>query len=218
MERLVEKADVLILAGDIHVSFARTNKAVSYFAKHYELVLFVPGNHEFYGFSIDEFSNRKFTAPNAHILNPGTFKHENITFIGATLWTNFQEDPIVEMYAKTHISDFSRIRNFKPNDAKNLYYRDLSFIKEHSPGKKVIITHFLPANECTHPKYGQSILNKYFANNLASYIEQLKDVTWLFGHTHDEVNIQLGSTRLLANPLGYPGERKDYKPLLIDLP
>lgn len=220
-ERLVQKADLLILAGDIHVSFARTDKAVSYFAQFYEQVLFVPGNHEFYGCSINEFSDRTFSASNAHILNPGTFKFQDITFIGATLWTNFQNDPLAEMAARDGIADFTRIRGFRPFLAKALFEEEFDFIKAayQIPGKKVIVTHFLPANECTHPKYrGPSPLNKYFANDLANYISHLTDVPyWLFGHTHESINVVIGETRLIANPLGYPSERSDYQPLTIEL-
>lgn len=222
MESLVQKADLLILAGDIHVGSAQVNKAVSYFAQFYEQVLFVPGNHEFYGRSIDEFTGRKFSAHNAEILNPGTFKFRDITFIGATLWTNFQEDPWAEMAAMEGIADFFKIKNFKPHNAKNLYFHDLNFIKgqyESIPGKKVIITHFLPAVECTAPRFrGPNLLNKYFANDLGSFIQNLTDVPlWLFGHTHDQVDVMIGDVNLLANPLGYPNERNNYRPLILEL-
>jgi hypothetical protein len=31
----------------------------------------------------------------------------------------------------------------------------------------------------------------------------MQNTTWLFGHTHDAMDFQLGSTRLVCNPHGY---------------
>jgi hypothetical protein len=34
-------------------------------------------------------------------------------------------------------------------------------------------------------------------------IADMQNTTWLFGHTHDAMDFQLGSTRLVCNPHGY---------------
>jgi hypothetical protein len=85
----------------------------------------------------------------------------------------------------------------------------MRFIKhayENNPGKKVIVTHFLPAEVCISPRFqGEGLLNYYFANAHDEWISTLSDTTWIFGHTHDRVDLKLGDTRLLCNPYGYFG-------------
>lgn len=149
-----------------------------------------------------------------------------VKFIGAPLWTNFRNDETSKFLAQRSINDFRLItfedRYFTPNDASRLFNNQFGYIKHEYEGcnlKKVIITHFLPATECIDPKYigvPTSILNDYFANDLSNYIATLENTTWLFGHTHDNVNTKINTTALIANPYGY-GLNRNYKECLIDL-
>jgi hypothetical protein len=34
---------------------------------------------------------------------------------------------------------------------------------------------------------------------------------WLFGHTHNFVDLMIGSTRIVANPRGYPSEKSEFR-------
>jgi Icc-related predicted phosphoesterase len=40
---------------------------------------------------------------------------------------------------------------------------------------------------------------------------------WLHGHTHGSCDYKLGDTRVVCNPMGYPGEVSEYTKLTIDL-
>lgn len=147
-------------------------------------------------------------------------------FIGAPLWTNFRNNDLSKFHAKQGINDFKLIeydnRYFTPNDASQLFEQQYGYIKfqsEQIKAKKVIVTHFLPAVECIDPQYlghAASSLNDYFANDFGDWISYLEDTTWLHGHTHSNVDITLGTTRILANPYGY-GRNDNYKECLIDL-
>ncbi len=155
-----------------------------------------------------------------------------VPFIGAPLWTNFRNNDLSKLAAARGINDFRLIefdnRYFSPNDAAKLFDSQFGYIKcvyeECSQigmnGKKVIVTHFLPAVECIDAQYlGQgatSTLNDYFANDLGGWISWLEDTTWLHGHTHSNVDVTIGSTRIIANPYGY-GTNKYYKEKLIDI-
>lgn len=213
--------DVLVLAGDIAVG---ANNVVHTIDKFLEMgfpkIVFVPGNHEFYGTSIEKFnqeldliiSDKKywgrvyaFTNPNDNVA-----VIDGVAFFGGTLWTNFREDDIAMMACGSRINDFRTIHNFTAKNAQARFYNDLDAIdfayNEYNGYKKVIVTHFLPTVECINEKYrGPDLLNYYFANDLTEYISGLSDTTWLFGHTHDPVNITIGDTRLIANPHGYYG-------------
>jgi predicted phosphohydrolase len=222
--------DILVLAGDIAVGARNVTHTIDKFLEAgFPKIVYVPGNHEFYGTTIQEFNKDlddllsdpkywdkvyAFTNPNDNFAII-----DGVLFCGGTLWTNFRDDRIAHMACQSRINDFKNITNFNTNEAAKRFYNDLDAIefayKEFPEYKKVIVTHFLPAVECIHPKYrGPDLLNYYFANDLAKYIEGLTNTTWLFGHTHDVVNTEIGTTKLYANPHGYYGyeTRAEFNP------
>jgi predicted phosphodiesterase len=208
------RCDVVVLAGDIASGRTNTKKVLKQFANAYAHVVYVPGNHEYYGSDIATFDDIGELPSNVYLLNPGKMSISDrdgdiVTFIGATLWTNFHYDVVAEMAAKDMITDFRLIKNFKPTHAIELYRKHIDYIKhmyETTPGKKVIVTHFLPAYECISRRFRDgNLLNKYFANELDNWIANLSNTTWLFGHTHDSMDLTLGDTRLVCNPYGYMG-------------
>lgn len=218
-----DQAEVLVIAGDLAVGYLPVWSALKRFADLYDHVVYVPGNHEYYRQNMDEFDDyiRRFAeGTNIHFLNPGKFVLNDVTFIGATLWTNFRDDHFAKLAAKNMISDFRLIPRFSGDKAVQLFEQHLAYIKfqyEDCPGKKVVVTHFLPTLECIAPRFrNEGLVNYYFANDLGGWVGDLKDTTWLFGHTHDLVNIQLGDTRLIANPYGY-NRNEFYKERLIDV-
>jgi len=84
--------DIVILAGDISGGAKAVEWAASPFAN--TPVLYVAGNHEAYGKNLDDVQDDIEAAcldvPNVHFLNCSEYIHENVRFIGATLWTDFK--------------------------------------------------------------------------------------------------------------------------------
>lgn len=217
--------DVLVLAGDIGVGCDQVVETIEKFLDNgAKQIVYVTGNHEYY--------NQKFTdveydleaafknIPEVSWLREGkTTKIGNVHFIGGTLWTNFREEKVVEAICKTMISDFRVINGFSINLAKHLFYTDLEGIRKSVRQlgpleKKVVVTHFLPSDQCIHHKYLQSTntsLNKYFANDLFDMIYAMENTTWMFGHTHEPAQLRIGTTNLYCNPMGYPGEHQSGK-------
>jgi len=202
--------DVLVVAGDLHVGHDKCWRALKQFGDHTQHIVYVPGNHEYYHQSMAEFDyyiKRFSEGTNIHFLNPGRATIDGITFIGAALWTNFGGNAFNQVICTQRINDFRVIKNFNGDICTQLYNKHAAYIKdqyEAVSGKKVIVTHFLPDHACVAPQYrGPDIVNHYFANNLGSWIAELSDTTWLFGHTHDCVDIKIGDTRVVANPYGY---------------
>lgn len=205
--------DVLVLAGDIASGSTNTMDVIKFFLDQgFPKVIYVPGNHEYYGTGFDDFndkmSDKCYNTSGAYYLNPDAVVIDGVKFIGATLWTNFADNPFSQIAAKRSINDFRMIRDFDVNRCAKTYYQHLDFIKqayeERGPNKVVVVTHFLPARECIAPRFrGLDLINDYFANNLGDYINTMSSTTWLFGHTHDATDITLGNTRVVANPHGY---------------
>jgi len=113
-ERPVNDADVVVLAGDI----ARPREAAAWASGFDKPVLYVPGNHEFYGGSIDGAAAelaQLCDGTGVHLLNDREVVIGGVRFLGTTLWTDFglfgnderKSKAMVE--AKRLLRDFSRI-------------------------------------------------------------------------------------------------------------
>ena len=207
--------DVLVLAGDIASGATNTMDVIKHFLDcGFPNVVYVAGNHEYYGTSVEDFNTKMFdkcaATTGAYFLNQNNITIDGVLFVGATLWTNFMDNPISQAVCKRVINDFRQIKNFQTRDAYDLYYKHLDYIKLHyelrGDRRVVVVTHFLPARECIAPQWrGGDLLNDYFANDLGSWIADMENTTWLFGHTHDAMDFELGNTRLVCNPHGYHG-------------
>lgn len=116
MERPLNDADVVILAGDI----SRPREAVAWAIRFERPVLYVLGNHEFYGSSI-EAARREARAlcrgSPVHLLDDDEIVIDGVRFLGTTLWTDFRlfGDDAANAQAKAQgqrlLRDFSRIHN-----------------------------------------------------------------------------------------------------------
>jgi|DEB19_MinimDraft_2_1074335.scaffolds.fasta_scaffold00348_19 predicted phosphodiesterase len=207
--------DVLVIAGDFHSGSVNVIKAMQHFYRQDRPIVYVPGNHEYYGTSIEEFDEavtEAFSGTNVHFLNPGTVEIKGIEFRGAALWTNFHEKIHAQMMAKSMIADFKRIKGFSTKRAVELYEEHSEFLLKPTD---VVVSHFLPDDCCIDPKFAkEGMLNHYFANQLA---DRSMAELWLFGHTHSKVDLQESNTRYVANPRGYPRENNCYEEVCINI-
>ena len=217
--------DVLVLAGDVGVGVTQVVDTFGSFLQHgAKQIVYVTGNHEYYRSKVTEFDYElelELAAyyPEVCWLRDGqTSTIQGVDFMGGTLWTNFHEDPVAEKVSNAMIVDFKIINGFSTKLAKHLYYTTVEGLKrsvrEAGDNKKVVVTHFLPCDQCTHPKYisgGYDPVNWYFANDLHEFISDLDNAVWLFGHTHEPMQLRVGNTNLYSNPLGYPGEKQTGK-------
>ena len=109
------EADVVIIAGDI----ARPKEAITWASGLVKPVLYVPGNHEFYGGSIagtvDELK-RLSAGTRIRVLDDEEVMIEGVRFLGSTLWTDFllfgegEKRAAAMREALRFMRDFSRIR------------------------------------------------------------------------------------------------------------
>lgn len=210
---------ILVLAGDIDSDYkGGLDGVVAQAVENYKEVIFVAGNHEYYG--------NEFTAVNHELEDMGrfydnfTFLNDNfitmdgVTFIGSTLWSN------PDVYAFQRVNDKNLIKfhnkSFGIDDIRELNARATLFIKEaleKIDGKKVVVTHFGPDQRLMNPKWINHIVqNSYFwASGFEDYFK-LADM-WLFGHTHDPTDMVIDGCRCVCNPHGYVfarGTRKEH--------
>jgi len=212
-------ADLVVLAGDI----ARPKEAVSWASGIAKPVLYVPGNHEFYGGSIggtvDELK-QLCTGTNIHVLDNDEVIIEGVRFLGTTLWTDFmlfgqgEKRAAAIQEALRFMRDFSRIRAgeapealFTPDDSAALFKIHVGWLEaklaESFSGSTVVITHHAPSRKSIHPRFADSLLNACFVSDAERLADRSRACLWIHGHTHDSFDYVLNGTRVVCNPRGY---------------
>jgi Icc-related predicted phosphoesterase len=193
-------------------------------SEKYRETIYVFGNHEHYKFQIHKtYEHFKNQLPsNVHLLENESFDIEDVTFVGATLWTDMNKsDPLTLFHTKQGMSDFNLItmlnesngcyHKLTPEYTTFLHKRSFEYIKavvETDPNHKyVVVTHHAPSPLSIHPIYERdSLMNGAYQSNLSEYIMDHSQIkVWAHGHTHHAFDYDLGATRILCNPRGYLG-------------
>ena len=231
---LAAGAGVIVCAGDLAPI---GTGAVIYAAEWWSgaHILYVPGNHEFYGTDIDRGSERladQCGALGITLLDPGAIEIDGVHFIGATLWTDFLLDGIAgeagAHAAARGMSDFAGqilhkggTRRFTSYASARRHAEERRFIEAElaaaqREGKAaVVITHHAPTPRSIAPRFHGHPMNPGFASNLEALIGRYEPRLWIHGHVHDSVDLTIGATRVLANPGGYDAnENPTYDPAL----
>jgi hypothetical protein len=166
-------AEAVVLAGDIGVGV----DGVRWAARHYPVrpVIYVPGNHEFYGHDIDLTAELEAAAPdNITVLSDDMLVLDGVRFLGSTLWTDFKlhgegEALFARERALASMNDFVRIRQgghrFRPEDSVVLHDASRTWLvgqlEQAFDGPTVVVTHHLPALKSIAPRYANDPLNRH---------------------------------------------------------
>jgi predicted phosphodiesterase len=212
-------ADAVILAGDI----ARPEQALEWASRFAKPVLYVPGNHEFYGSSIPGTLNRLrqlCAGTPVQVLDRDGVHLGGVRFLGATLWTDFLLDGEGEARALAVetalrlMRDFQRIHvdeaqteSFTPSHCAASFARDSAWLAgklaQPHDGPTVVITHHAPSPRSIHPRFAGSPLNACFVSDARYLLDGERAQLWVHGHTHDTFDYTMNGTRVVCNPRGY---------------
>ena len=209
-------ADVVVLAGDI----ARPKEAIAWASGFAKPVLYVPGNHEFYGGSIAGTLaelKRLSAGSSIRVLDDEEATIEGVRFLGSTLWTDFglagegENRAAAMREAQRFMRDFSRIRlgesPFTPQASATLFAQHAAWLAarlaQPHPEPTVVITHHAPARGSIHPRFADSPLNACFVSDAEPLVAMSGASLWIHGHTHDSFDYFVNGTRVLCNPRGY---------------
>ncbi|WP_432669437.1 metallophosphoesterase [Pseudomonas umsongensis] len=216
------EADILVLAGDI----SRPAAAIDWARSSPAPVLYVAGNHEFYGsdlISTYEQLHRLSQGTPIHVLERTAYVHHGVRFLGCTLWSDYRlfdraEDRAQGIDMATRlIRDFSRIKVapdfpdlFTPALSQMLFMQTVAWLEEcfaSDPGiPTVVISHFAPTRLSISPAFADSPINASFVSDLQERIEAWQPALWLHGHTHGSFDYRIGDTRVICNARGYAKE------------
>lgn len=194
-------ADVLVLAGDICAlnkrSICNLYTFLDVIEDSYPYIIYVFGNHEYYGTSYEEVKTilaRLKYYQKLYVLENESITIEATTFYGTTLWFE-------ETVQSSLINDYRCIKDFTPDE----YCREaIKFIKgiEDTESKKVLITHHVPHSRFVSSKYVGHEMNCFYLTEIGKYLNKFDLVT--FGHSHESVSYQFSERTLaMSNPRGY---------------
>ncbi|HDZ48097.1 hypothetical protein LCGC14_0025620 [marine sediment metagenome] len=215
-------ADVIVLAGDIH----RKSEGLAWARRRFPDVpiIYVPGNHEFYGTCIPllrEELRLEAERLDIELLDNRAVTLNGVRFYGTTLWTDFAlyaGDPTkspaeTESKALRYMPDFKIVQTspgvtFTPLASSQLHAEALNWL-EHElaqpfDGPKIVVSHHAPLHDCIPDQYVGDALSPAFASHLPHLMGKMD--LWVHGHVHEPVDIMRDGARVIANPGGYPYE------------
>jgi Icc-related predicted phosphoesterase len=213
------EADIVVLAGDI----SRPAAAIEWARACPTPVLYVAGNHEFYGsdlISTYEQLHRLSQGTSIHVLERTAHVHNGVRFLGCTLWSDYRlfdqaEDRAqgIDM-ATSLIRDFSRIRVspdfpdlFTPAISQLVFLQTVAWLEDCFAADRsiptVVISHFAPTRSSISPAFADSPINASFVSDLEERIKAWQPALWLHGHTHGSFDYRIGNTRVICNARGY---------------
>lgn len=199
--------------------------------------VFVAGNHEGYkGKPVQEVYeslSRMFPLTSSvSFLNNSKKTVQDITFVGATLWTDFKlrnMKPVDMINAQYIINDYKycnvledkKIFPLCSEHTLEMFNTSLSYIGSCKENNLVVVSHHAPSEKSIDPNYKDSCVNAAFASNLQDFIAAHSNIhLWLHGHTHNACDYNIGQCRVINNPRGYVsyGESKSFNPnFMVDL-
>jgi len=218
-------ADAIVLAGDISTGTRGVRWAHSWAPGR--PVLYVAGNHEFYGQSlpslIDEL--RQAAAGTAvHVLEDDEVTIDGVRFLGCSLWSDFEFDGAEHRersmsLCERLVSDYGQIR-FSPEgrplraaDTRAVHLRSRGWLRERlaTPwaGPTVVISHHAPLVRGKPEQALMRAIAGAFASDLSDLMGADQVGLWIFGHTHRVADLDVAGTRLVSNPRGYPHQPVD---------
>jgi hypothetical protein len=212
-------ADVLVLAGDVDTG-VRGMKMAAGWARG-RPVIYVAGNHEFYGESIPRHLQKLADAAagtEVRFLENQAAAIGGVRFLGCTLWTDFDlfgQRMLDAAAAQMAMNDFRSIRvdpqyrRFHPTDAMAMHATSLRWLvdrlDEPFDGPTVVVTHAAPSLRSVKPVHRKDPVTAAYASNLDALFDG-RAVLWIHGHTHVCCDYTEGGTRVIANQRGYPHE------------
>ena len=167
-------ADVVVLAGDIHVGIQGVEWARRHFAR--SLVVCVPGNHEFalHGTDLSSIDRAMVDA------DCGMNDFRLIRYGGRGRF-------LAKDARAIHLAQVRWLR---------------IKLAEKFPGPTIVVTHHLPHRHSIHPRYEGSDLNPSFSSDLSDLMGP-SALLWIHGHTHESFDYVVNGTRVVCKPRGY---------------
>jgi len=228
-------ADILVLAGDVcylknYFDSRRAEDLFCYLRHHWEEIIYVPGNHDFYMMDYNEgfyspnyidpedefevtdnaFKHINWQDSNIRIVNNDVVNIGDINLVCSTLWSDIP--PHYEQIVRRYLADFRMIGKMNPSNFNYLNKQAVKFIKTKCKelDNVVVVSHHLPSWTTVSAQYKNDPVTHGFANShLDPFINPENMVAWIHGHSHDHLDININGVRIVRNPFGYLHEQNN---------
>jgi hypothetical protein len=237
--------DIVLAAGDIN-NGTKGVKFLGEVSAFLEVpVLYVAGNHEFYGqLSVEEtlghLRTRCAATKGVTFLEKDRFDIEigsqKLAVLGTTLWTDMRGHAsaphLVEqnMYtAKQRLNDYESIftsaayrnRQLMPQDTVEWHRDARDWLAEQIPiaraesDRVVVMTHHAPSLRCTVGT--RKDIDYAYASSLEELVVQTD--AWVHGHVHEESVHMIGGVPVVSSCRGYVSRAWgwDYRPAVLEI-
>lgn len=206
-------ADIIVAAGDIGVGL----HGVNWLKKSQKPVIYVAGNHEFYGYDHPDHIKALQEAAaktNVHFLERQAVVIGGVRFLGCTLWTELggeDNDRIDDLvYA---VNDFRKIKYhgdplesrqymLMHRDARRWLSKELELAFD---GPTVVVTHHAPTHWSWRENPG-NVRRHAYCNDLKELFHTFEIAAWIHGHIHEVSDYRCAGAAVVCNPRGYHPE------------
>jgi len=212
LDFITPSADILILAGDIG-SFYKIEQLTQFLQKLcplFQIVLYVPGNHEWYiapGYDpipwhvlAKRMYSLSHQIPNLHILDRSSVRVGDICIAGATLWSR----------PKCKVPPFIvRVHGMRTREYLYRHEGDLEYVEkmitycQQREYKLVVVTHHAPTERVLIGAKKRKQFESLYATDLEHLLDKNKVQTWICGHIHKNFDfITEKGCRVVGNQKG----------------
>lgn len=213
-------SDLVVLAGDIAAGTAGVRWAQRWAGER--PVLYVTGNHEFYGHAIPELIGELRDAAagsSVVVLENDELILDGVRFLGCTLWSDFDLDgperrDQAMRFCERVVNDYSQIRlsgterTLAARDTRSLHLDSRRWLagrlERPHDGPTVVITHHAPLIRARPEAQVLRAVACAFASDVTELMGAERVALWIYGHTHRAADIEVRGTHVLSNPAGYP--------------
>lgn len=205
-------AEIIVAAGDIGLG----TDGLHWLQSCRRPVVYVAGNHEFYGGDMVATRARLQAAAagsQVHYLERACEVFDKVRFIGCTLWTDFgRGDPKLMAVARENMNDYYQVlygdAPLLPEDILREHQESVSWLHNELnrpfKGHTVVVSHHAPSHKSWNQEQRHPLRDAY-CNDMESFMQDFDIALWVHGHIHACADYRCGNTRVVCNPRGYHG-------------
>jgi predicted phosphodiesterase len=233
------ECDAVILAGDIGTGINGITWAANNFEGLGVPIIYVPGNHEFYGWDMDDWNAQAAVLAKERGVILGDCSstlvekagEQPVRVLAATLWTDFAlygpekvkycgdmtERCLYDYTAIKRHGELLRWKDTRSLSQRTQFWLKYNAVKAKKDGEKVVVaTHHAPSELSSAPQFKNDPVNAGFASALEGFAEEYVDF-WIHGHMHNNSWYKIGKCQVVANPRGYrpPSENPRFDDKLV---
>lgn len=200
-----DEPNVLVAAGDL-CCFRQDREStlellLGSFSKMYDHVVFVPGNHEYWGSYMEDvpmqLESYRQKYGTISLTDGQIVDIDGVKFGGGTLWYGSDADG--------HFIDYSRIYS----ERQAIWNQNANWLKMDLSEVDVCVSHHMPTEESIAPKWLRYGNNEFFCAFIEEHLASFSKLPKLFihGHTHNPMDfVGVCGSRFYCNPHGYQNE------------